>query len=276
MAEEDAEHPLSPGDEGSQVQGLNSDRLTSHDSPSCESQDGATPEEQDQGENFLNQMTECEFPGLTWRQPDGARKKRREINEEKIQRILEENHELSFSLTDTNEKLWKMQREHDELEVRWKASTNLAERQKLVTQSLLKNIQHADRTALQNSVESAQTINELEDVQRRLQVVNRQLRFAIDMQKQASEESGRRLSARARKIRKLELAMFAIVAQAQCDPRTRDCVTELVAKAGPLIQSVLSREAKRQALDLTNQESHSSPTSPKSDKLNFSRQNSGQ
>eukprot|EP00929_Paragymnodinium_shiwhaense_P023257 TRINITY_DN14606_c0_g1_i1.p2 TRINITY_DN14606_c0_g1~~TRINITY_DN14606_c0_g1_i1.p2 ORF type:complete len:232 (-),score=75.43 TRINITY_DN14606_c0_g1_i1:51-746(-) len=219
---------------------------------------GSDGTSEDTGVDFRKTDTEAVDPegdpGEHWTKPEGARIRQREINLGKITRLLEENQRLGLELHGTSDELQQAQREHDELEVRWKASCNLAERQKLVTQSLLKNLQHASRSDLQNAVENAQTITELEEVLRRLQVVHRQLRFAIDMQKQASEESGRRLAARARKIRKLELALFAIVAQAQCDPRTQECVAGLVSKAGPLIQSVLSREANRQALDLTAKE----------------------
>eukprot|EP00927_Polykrikos_kofoidii_P020173 TRINITY_DN19506_c0_g1_i1.p1 TRINITY_DN19506_c0_g1~~TRINITY_DN19506_c0_g1_i1.p1 ORF type:complete len:243 (+),score=40.54 TRINITY_DN19506_c0_g1_i1:151-879(+) len=179
---------------------------------------------------------------------------RKKIAEERIQRVLMENTTLSTQLAEANNKLRDFQSSRDELDVIWKASANLTERQKLVTQSLAKNAQHIARQELQRLGEAAQTICELEDVIRRLQMVNRQLRFATDLQTQTKLESESRLAARARRIRKLELAIYSVVSHAQCDPRLEGVVTSLVGKSGTLVQSVLSREARRQALELTVEE----------------------
>lgn len=180
-----------------------------------------------------------------------TKKVRIQIAEQRIKKVLQDNEKICAELALVTKELQHTKQMRDESEATWKASSNLTERQKLVAQSLVKNINNANRTELAQLSQDASAIHELEDVYQRLQVVNRQLDYAIGSQAQARLEGERRVAARGRRIRKLELAIYDVVAHAQCDRRLDGIVAQLVARAGPLVQSVLSREAKRQALDLT-------------------------
>merc|ERR1711879_30300 len=106
----------------------------------------------------------------------------------------------------------------------------MAERQKLLCKSLTKAAHQRDRQELQNLSEITQTVCDLEDVLRRLKVVNRQLVFAADLQAQSLQECERRFEARGRRIRKLELALYAVVAQAQCADGLDGIVASIVQK----------------------------------------------
>mmetsp|Transcript_29224 Transcript_29224/g.80104 ORF Transcript_29224/g.80104 Transcript_29224/m.80104 type:complete len:250 (-) Transcript_29224:74-823(-) len=180
----------------------------------------------------------------------GSEKAEREILEKRIQHVLEENVSLCAELAEVNVRLRETRASRDDFDVTSKAAATILERQKLVAQSVAKNCQHTARSELQRLTEAAQMVTELGDIERRLQQVNRQVVFATDLQAQTLQENERRILCRSRHIRKLELAMYTVVGAAQCDDRLQPVVAGLVSKAGPLVQSVLAREAKRQVLEL--------------------------
>lgn len=187
-------------------------------------------------------------PGLT------AKGVALELTEERIRRIFAENAALCHEVRSSQRELEEAQAVEEELQSRWDASASVTARQKMVAQSLSKNAQASVRTELQRMTETAQLVFELEEVHKRLQSVHRQLQFAVDLQAQALATCEHRVVAHGRRIQKLELALYRVVAQAQCDPRLEGLITGLVMKSGPLVHGVLSREAQRRALELMGSE----------------------
>eukprot|EP00747_Dinoflagellata_sp_TGD_P192371 gnl/TRDRNA2_/TRDRNA2_57118_c0_seq1.p1 gnl/TRDRNA2_/TRDRNA2_57118_c0~~gnl/TRDRNA2_/TRDRNA2_57118_c0_seq1.p1 ORF type:complete len:304 (+),score=91.54 gnl/TRDRNA2_/TRDRNA2_57118_c0_seq1:51-962(+) len=177
-----------------------------------------------------------------------------EITEKRIQRILKENTQLCEQLSGLSAELAQVRASEEELQVTWRTAANVSARQKVVAQNLTKNAQYAVRSELQRATEAAQQVCDLKEVHSQLLSVNRQLSFAVELQAQGLDECDYKITSRARRIRKLELAVYRVVAHAQRDPRLQETVAGLVAKCGPLIHGVLSREAQRQALELTAEE----------------------
>merc|ERR1712039_364236 len=100
----------------------------------------------------------------------------------------------------------------DELQTSWKTSVAMSARQKLTTRGLIKSVQNANRAEVQQLVESAQQIRDLQEVHAQLQSVNRQLSFADDLQSNLLKDCKNKLVARNQQIRKLEHAIYRIVA----------------------------------------------------------------
>merc|ERR1711904_391839 len=156
----------------------------------------------------------------------------------------------------------KEKTDNEELQLSWKSSTHESTRQKMVSQNLFKNCQHQARSDLQKGSEAAQQRCELEDVLSQMVAVARQLSFAVDLQSKAVAENEKKIACRARRIRKLEQALYQIVYKAQEDPQLRRVVEALITKCGPVAVNVLSREAQRQALELTKEEGPAEDKSP--------------
>mmetsp|Transcript_35559 Transcript_35559/g.62795 ORF Transcript_35559/g.62795 Transcript_35559/m.62795 type:complete len:233 (+) Transcript_35559:35-733(+) len=182
-----------------------------------------------------------------------------DITEKRIDAVLRQNVALCEELTKVSHELEHARHTEDELQVTWRASSNMSSRQKVVAQNFAKNARLAERSEGQKALEVAQEICELKSVHTQLQSVKRQLAFAVDLQTEALQTSQNKIAARQRRIRKLEMAIYHIVAQAQSDSRLDGVVAPLVAKCGPLVHSVLSREAQRQALELTAEDDAARP-----------------
>merc|ERR1712039_260938 len=121
----------------------------------------------------------------------------------------------------------------DELQTSWKTSVAMSARQKLTTRGLIKNVQNANRVEVQQLVESAQQIRDLQEVHAQMQSVNRQLSFAHELQSNFLKDCKHKLVSRNQQIQKLEHAIFRVVAHAQGEAGLGDAVPGLVAKCGP-------------------------------------------
>jgi hypothetical protein len=173
-----------------------------------------------------------------------------EIAESRIGRILDENSRLCEELSRLSAELAAARSMEEELRVEVGASQSLNARQKLVTQNLTKNAVHNSRAELLRQAELAQRVCELREVQAQIVSVHRQLSFAVDVQSLDLGNATNRVAARARRIRRLELGLYPIVAAAQQDERLTQIVADLVAQSGTLVQGALSREAQRRALQI--------------------------
>merc|ERR1712139_14394 len=162
---------------------------------------------------------------------------------------LSDNERLCAKLAVVNAEVEKAKTENDDLLLSWKTSTHESTRQKMVAQNLFKNCQHQARTELQKGSEVAQQRCELEDVMSQMVAVQRQLSFAVELQTKAVADNEKKIACRARRIRKLEQALYQIVYKAQEEPQLRRVVEALITKCGPVAVNVLSREAQRQALE---------------------------
>merc|ERR1719408_512367 len=171
-----------------------------------------------------------------------------------MQRILKENMELCNKLAEVGRGLDKARLTEEELQVTWRGASNVFSRQKLVAENLQKSTQQQSRVELQRLAESANQLSELRNVHSQLQSVNRQLDFAVTLQSAALTQCENKIAARTRRIRKLELAIYRLIAEAQCYPSLERSVASLVSKCGPLVHNVLSREAQRQAFELAERE----------------------
>merc|ERR1719506_1778627 len=78
--------------------------------------------------------------------------------------------------------------------------------------------------------------------------VRSQLEYAVNSQETQLEVCKAKVAARTRHCRRLEDALYRIVAEAQQRSELRDAVEEGIGKGGPLIQAVLKRGAARAAL----------------------------
>mmetsp|Transcript_56110 Transcript_56110/g.180075 ORF Transcript_56110/g.180075 Transcript_56110/m.180075 type:complete len:213 (+) Transcript_56110:63-701(+) len=177
-----------------------------------------------------------------------------EIAEERIRRLLDENAGLCKELSSVNGQLERSRRTEAELSSAWKAAIVLSARQKITSQGLAKTVQQASRAAEQHLTEVAQQIRELQDVQSKLHGVGRQLSMAVELQTQALADFENRFVARGHRVRKLELALYRVVAQAQAEPGLEAAVAALIAQSGTLVRGVLAREAQRQALELAGKD----------------------
>lgn len=174
-----------------------------------------------------------------------------ELLEERFRRVLAENAALCKEIEVTRRELEQSRHEEEELSATWKATTAVNMRQKMAIQGLAKNVQAASRAESTRLLEAAQQVQEMQDVYKRLQSVNRQLKFAQDMQAQALALTENKLTSRGHRIRKLEQALFRLIYEGQSTPGLEGVVAGLVAKCGPMVRSVLAREAQRQALEIT-------------------------
>jgi hypothetical protein len=179
---------------------------------------------------------------------------RRELTETRIQRLLTENKQLCKELSQVHHDLDKARLTEEELQVTWRGASNVFSRQKLNAENLQKRTQQQSRVELQRLAESAKQLSELRSVHSQLQSVNRQLDFAVNLQSTALTQCENKIAARTRRIRKLELAIYHLIAEAQCHPILERSVAGLVSKCGPLVHNVLSREAQRQAMELAERE----------------------
>jgi len=181
-----------------------------------------------------------------------------ELLEERFRKVIAENAALCKELESSRQELEKKRSLEEDLSATWKAASAVTARQKLAIQGLAKNAQATARTEATMLVEAAQQVQELQEVLKRLRSVNRQLKFASDVQTQTLTVTEEKLTARNHRIRKLELAIFQMVYEAQSTPGLETVTAGLVAKCGPMVRSVLAREAQRQALEITAQERQSS------------------
>jgi len=207
---------------------------------------GATEESSD-GEHFDNLVVDRADLGA-------ASRARVAIAEQRMQHLLKDNAALCDELRNVTRELENARAVEEELRVTWRAAVNMSARQKVVAQNLGKTAQMAHRSELQRLTEMARQNVELKSVHAQLQSVYRQLDFATELQQQSLTESENKIASRTKKIRKLELAIYAVVMEAQMDKRLQAVTKELVGKCGPLVQNVLVREAHRQALDFATQE----------------------
>jgi len=181
-------------------------------------------------------------------------KARLQVIEMRIERLLEENSRLCDDLAGVGQELDKSRLTEEELQVNWRGASSVFSRQKMVAENLYKSTQHQSRNELQRLAESANQLTELRSVHSQLQAVNRQLDFAVTLQAQALTQCEHKIASRTRRIRKIELAIYRVIAEAQCYPSLERSVAALVSKCGPLVHNVLSREAQRQALELAERE----------------------
>mmetsp|Transcript_10881 Transcript_10881/g.17981 ORF Transcript_10881/g.17981 Transcript_10881/m.17981 type:complete len:210 (-) Transcript_10881:59-688(-) len=179
---------------------------------------------------------------------------RTSLLEERTERVLKQNVQLCNELRDLGKELENARAMEEELQVQSKAASSVVSRQKMVAQNLQKRVEIVARSELQKLTESANQICELKNVHSQLETVSRQLDFAVSLQTQALTHCDNKIAAKSRKIRKLELAIYQMVSQAQCDESLEKFVPFLVSKCGPLVHNVLSREAQRQAMELVARE----------------------
>lgn len=174
--------------------------------------------------------------------------------EMRIERVLKENIKYCSELSKVGAELEKARLTEEELQVTWRGASNVFSRQKIVAENLQKSAQQQSRVELQRLAESANQQSELRSVHSQLGSVNRQLEFAVNLQAAALAQCENKITARTRRIRKIEMAIYRLVAQAQCHASMERSVANLVSKCGPLVHNVLSREAQRQALELAERE----------------------
>jgi len=172
------------------------------------------------------------------------------IVEERFHHVLVENMALLKQVEMTNKDLERSRAEEEELSATWKATNAVSARQKMAVQGLVKNAQSSARAESTRLVEAAQHVQDLQDVYKRLQSVNRQLEFAQQMQAWMLADVEHRIIARTGRTRKVEQAIYRVFYQAQRDGGFEEVLSGLVAKCGPLVRSVLAREAQRQALQM--------------------------
>lgn len=184
---------------------------------------------------------------------DGKLDAANEIIQLRICHLLEENASLCEEFHCLGHELASTRLSEEMLQDTWKVSNGANARQKMVSQNTFRNMNQSVRSELQRASEMAQQLSELREVQSQLTSVNRQLTFAADLQSRALDDLENRLSGKARQIRKLELTLYQVVSSAQLDPRLEGSIADVVAQCGPLVHSVLSREAQRQAAQLAGQ-----------------------
>lgn len=168
--------------------------------------------------------------------------------EERIQRVVEQNTSLLGDLAETTKNLEAEKVRKEDLELRMKTAKHGDVRNKATVQSLQRNLGNRSRTEVQTGADSAQQICELNEVHRRMTHVHQQLEYAVSAQESELHACKDKVAARTRRCRRLEEALYHIVAEAQIRPELRDAVEAGIQKSGPLMQAVLKRGAERLAL----------------------------
>lgn len=179
---------------------------------------------------------------------------RQAVAEMRIERVLKENAKICGELAEVGRELDKARLTEEELQVTWRGASNAFSRQKLVAENMQKSSHQQSRLELQRLAEAANQMSELRSVHSQLMSVNRQLDFAVNLQSAALTQCENKIAARTRRIRKLELAIYRLISEAQCHSSLERSVANLVSRCGPLVHNVLSREAQRQALELAERE----------------------
>mmetsp|Transcript_79905 Transcript_79905/g.231954 ORF Transcript_79905/g.231954 Transcript_79905/m.231954 type:complete len:226 (-) Transcript_79905:256-933(-) len=174
--------------------------------------------------------------------------------EDRFRRVLTENDALAKELEIANKELFGLHQEEEELTMTWKASTAVTARQKSTAQAIAKNVQVGKRTGTRKLIDTAQHLQELHDVHRRLQSVNRQLSFAQELQQEQLATVERKIASRSTRARKIEQAIYRLVVEAQAESSLDRALSVAVAHGGSLVRSVLAREGQREALEIATRE----------------------
>mmetsp|Transcript_106761 Transcript_106761/g.298853 ORF Transcript_106761/g.298853 Transcript_106761/m.298853 type:complete len:214 (-) Transcript_106761:43-684(-) len=176
------------------------------------------------------------------------------ILEDRFQRVLADNAKLTKELEAANKELRVLREDEEELTMTWKASVAVASRQKTTAHGLARNAQVDARARTAGLVDAARHAQELQDVHRRLKSVNRQLSFAQELQEKQLGVVEQKIATRSSRARRIEQAIYRLVVEAQSESDLDEALSAAVARGGPLLRSVLAREAQREALELTAQE----------------------
>lgn len=171
-----------------------------------------------------------------------------QLMEERSEAVLKQNARLLEELAEANRLCETEGSRQSDLDMRLKAARHDDLRSKATAQNLQKTAVHRERSDAQGGADAAQQVCELNEVHRKMVHVRSQLEYAVNSQKSALDECKAKVAARTRRCRRLEDALYRIVAEAQQTEGLLPSVEDGVKKCGPLVHAVLKRGAERLAL----------------------------
>lgn len=162
--------------------------------------------------------------------------------------VTKQNARLLEELAAANRSLEAERSRESDLEMRMKAAKNDDLKAKASAQQLQRSTVSKGRADTQSGAEAAQNLCELNEVHRKIVQVHNQLGYAVEAQHRELATCKDKTAARTRRCRRLEDALYRIVAEAQQYPELREAVESGIQKSGPLVHAVLKRGAERLAL----------------------------
>lgn len=171
-----------------------------------------------------------------------------QLTQTRQEMVAKQNAKLLEDLAEVSKNLESERTREADLDMRLKAARHDDMKAKAAAQNMQRNLVFKDRQDVQTGAEATQQICELNEVHRRMTQVHGQLGYAVEAQKKELETCKEKVTARTRRCRRLEDALYRIIAEAQLRSELRPAVEQGIQKCGPLVHAVLKRGAERLAL----------------------------